>query len=106
MDLLNGISIIYIVIPLIIFGVSIAPAIIVSNIAANKGYSAVGFYLFGIVLFFPALIVVLFLPNKYIQEEKNNAELLLLYKKLYNEGIIEEQEYLDRKKELLEDLRG
>ena len=106
MGALAGISIIYLIIPVGVFALSMGLAIIVSNIASNKGYSALGFYFFGLVLFFPALIVVLFLPDKYIQQEKSNAELLLLYKHLYDEGIIEEQEYLDRKKELLEDLRG
>ena len=106
MGVLGGLSIVYLL--MILFGVILflGLAYVVSNIASDKGYSALGFYFFALVLFFPALIVVLFLPDKYIQEEKNNAELLLLYKKLYDEGIIEEQEYLDRKKELLEDLRG
>ena len=106
MGVLEGISIAYLMLAIIAFALSVGLAVIVSNIASNKGYSALGFYFFGLVLFFPALIVVLFLPDKYIQQEKSNAELLLLYKHLYDEGIIEEQEYLDRKKELLEDLRG
>ena len=106
MEALAGISIIYLIIPVALLALSIGMAIIVSNIAADKGYSAVGFYFFAVVLFFPALIVALFLPNKTKKEEKTNAELLLLYKHLYDEGIIGEREYLDRKKELLEDLRG
>lgn len=38
-------------------------AFIPSVIAARKGHSPLGYYLFGLVLFVPALIVVLLVPE-------------------------------------------
>lgn len=39
-------------------------AFIPSAIASNKGRSPVGFFLFGLLLFVPALIVVLLIPAR------------------------------------------
>lgn len=39
-------------------------ALIPANIASKKGRSAVGFYVFGVLFFLPALIVALLMPRK------------------------------------------
>ena len=47
---------------IVLLGLGFIPA----TIANSKGYSAVGFYFFGLFFFLPALIVVLVLPNKKV----------------------------------------
>lgn len=42
--------------------VAVVLAWVVSQIAAKKGRSPVGYFVFGLVLFVPALIVVLLIP--------------------------------------------
>jgi hypothetical protein len=47
---------------IVLLGLGFIPA----SIANSKGYTAVGFYFFGLFFFLPALIVVLILPNKKV----------------------------------------
>lgn len=86
---------------LLLFGVL---ALIPSSIASKKGYSAVGFYFFGLFLFVPALIVAICIVDKDIQFEKDNLDLLLRYNQAYSKGLISKEAFEKRKKELLEDL--
>jgi len=99
---------------LLIFGVRIALAYVVGNIAKKKGYSFGGFFLLGLFFFIIGLVIVLCLDDK--SEEKNDynvidlnqkpqpvspAEEILQYKKLLDEGIITNEEFEEKKKQLL-----
>ena len=79
-------------------------ALIPSSIASKKGYSALGFYFFGLFLFIPALIVAICIVDKDIQFEKDNLDLLLRYNQAYSKGLISKEAFEKRKKELLEDM--
>lgn len=83
----------------VIFGLIIVLllAIIPARIAKKKGYSFAAFYVFGIVLFIVALIVSLVMPDK----KANRASELVSYKKLLDEGVISQEEFESKKRELL-----
>jgi len=68
-------------------------------IAKNKGYSFAVWWLYGFLIFIVAIIHVLFIPNKKNIEQKiiNDLER---YKKLFEEGIITEEEFESKKEEL------
>ncbi|MDR0839023.1 MAG: hypothetical protein LBN99_05210 [Oscillospiraceae bacterium] len=50
---------------LICFVVWLCIPIIPAKIAARKGYSKGGFWVFGFFMFIPALLVAMFIPDKY-----------------------------------------
>jgi hypothetical protein len=64
-------------------------------IAKDKGYSFWGFFVFGLCLILPALIVALCL-NK-----KDTTQQLLNLKKLLDEGVITQDEFDAKRAELL-----
>jgi putative phage-related membrane protein len=68
-------------------------------IAKSKGYSFGAWWLYGFLIFIVAIIHVLFIPNKKNIEQKviNDLER---YKKLFEEGIITEEEFQSKKEEL------
>ena len=68
-------------------------------IAKSKGYSFGAWWLYGFLIFIVAIIHVLFIPNKKNIEQKviNDLER---YKKLFEEGIITEEEFDSKKEEL------
>ena len=68
-------------------------------IAKSKGYSFSAWWLYGFLIFIVAIIHVLFIPNKKNIEQKiiNDLER---YKKLFEEGIITEEEFEAKKEEL------
>ena len=68
-------------------------------IAKSKGYSFSAWWLYGFLIFIVAIIHVLFIPNKKNIEQKiiNDLER---YKKLFEEGIITEEEFESKKEEL------
>lgn len=89
--------------------------IIPGYVAHNKGYSFIGYWLFGWILFIPALIVTLVLPDLLAQQTYNTvsmapfqtvsnfsaADEIIKYKKLLDDGIISEEEFQTKKKQLL-----
>ena len=68
-------------------------------IAKSKGYSFGAWWLYGFLIFIVAIIHVLFIPNKKNIEQKVINELER-YKKLFEEGIITEEEFDSKKEEL------
>ena len=72
-----------------------------ATIASKKGYSRLAFFIFGFFCFLPALIVSIVISDKKKQDQVQNADLMLKYKKMLDEGIITEEEYLQKKEELL-----
>ena len=68
-------------------------------IAKSKGYSFGAWWLYGFLIFIVAIIHVLVIPNKKNIEQKviNDLER---YKKLFEEGIITEEEFDSKKEEL------
>ncbi|ATV35786.1 SHOCT domain-containing protein [Fusobacterium pseudoperiodonticum] len=68
-------------------------------IAKSKGYSFGAWWLYGFLIFIVAIIHVLFIPNKKNIEQKiiNDLER---YKKLFEEGIITEEEFESKKEDL------
>ena len=55
-----------VIVLIIMIGVMIGLAFIPANIARKKGYSYGGFYVFGLFLFIPALIVALLMEDKTV----------------------------------------
>lgn len=105
MDGLDAVLLFYVVCIAIIVMIWIAIPIIPSNIAGKKGYSSIGFYFFGLVFFLPALIVSLCLQDKAKSVEKENLELIIKYNKMYKEGIISKEEYIEHKRELMREIK-
>lgn len=68
--------------------------------AARKGYSAVGFFCLGFFLNVIGLVVALVLPAKQSQAAAN-ADSLLKYKELLDNGAITQEEFEAKKRELL-----
>ena len=68
-------------------------------IAKSKGYSFGAWWLYGFLIFIVAIIHVLVIPNKKNIEQKVINELER-YKKLFEEGIITEEEFDSKKEEL------
>lgn len=73
--------------------------LITGFIAKSKGYSFGAWWLYGFLIFIVAIIHVLVIPNKKNIEQKviNESER---YKKLFEEGIITEEEFDSKKEEL------
>ena len=98
----------FLLILLIAAGLGFIPA----SIAESKGYSFWGWWLYGWFFFLIALIHISLLPdiskeNEEKSKEKaalemNAAEELKKYKELLDKGVITEEEYQEKKKQLLE----
>ena len=73
--------------------------LITGFIAKSKGYSFGAWWLYGFLIFIVAIIHVLVIPNKKNIEQKVINELER-YKKLFEEGIITEEEFDSKKEEL------
>ena len=94
--------IIVLIICIIVAIVSYLILSIPARIASNKGYSYLGFLLFGIFCFPAALIVALIIDDKNVYDsEKDKAEALLTYKKLLDEGAITKEEFEEKKREYM-----
>ena len=85
-------------------GLGLIPA----KIAESKGYDFKLWWLYGWLIFIVALIHAALLPNKNEQRRYTehqmfsaNADELLKYKKLLEEGAITQDEYDAKKKQLL-----
>ncbi|WP_282209279.1 SHOCT domain-containing protein [Parvibacter caecicola] len=89
---------------LIIVLVGCAFGVPTMNIAEKKGYNRIGFFAVGFLLGPIGLIVSLLLPDKNQAKASaaaNNADALMKYKTLLDEGVITEAEYEAKRKELL-----
>ena len=77
--------------------------VVPARIAKKKGYSFAGFYLFGLFLFIPAVIVALILTDRNAAEApaSSAADEIAKYKQLLDSGAITEQEFEAKKAELL-----
>ena len=75
----------------------IACAVATGKIAEKKGYSYNAFALLGLVLPLVGLIIAVALPDKSVQ----SAVDLVNYKKLLNDGVITQEEFDGKKRELL-----
>ena len=92
MKVLNGLdagSTLFILIILLLL------AVIPARIAAKKGYSFAGFYIFGVFFWLIALIVALVLKPKDVSQE------LLNFKKLLDQGVITQEEFNQKRNQLL-----
>ena len=81
-------------------------AFIPAIIAKNKGYSFGLWWLYGWLLFIVAIIHVCLKPNKKAQQPPINAgqsvaDELKKYKELKDEGVLTEEEFQAKKKQLL-----
>ncbi len=90
-------------------------AVVPSVIAARKGRSAIGFYLFGLLFFLPALIVVLLIPATgdsveamYQRQHAGTSrrdDVLAQIEQLHalvQRGALTEDEFEAKKRELLD----
>ncbi|MBQ9732943.1 MAG: SHOCT domain-containing protein [Clostridia bacterium] len=96
---MEGIFFIYLVVAL---AVCFAFGAITSNIAKKKGHSAGAYFAIGFFLGIIGLIIALVIEDK---NKSNNpvdvADSLLKYKKLLDEGVITEDEFAEKKKQLM-----
>lgn len=84
--------------------------LIPANIAKKKGYSFGLWWLYGWALFIVAIIHVSLIPDKNAQQPaaavpavpKSASDEIREYKKLWEDGLISEAEYEEKKKKLLE----
>lgn len=74
--------------------------LIPAKIAQKKGYSFIGYWIFGIFLFIPALIVALVISDKK-QVTYDPADELAKYRTLLDNGTITLDEFEKKKSELL-----
>lgn len=82
---------------LILVVVPLLLAIIPAKIASNKGYSFVGFYIFGFFFWLIALIVALVISDK----NQVSTQDLMNLKKLLDDGAITQEEFDREKAKLL-----
>ena len=78
--------------------------LIPARIAKKKGYSFGLWWLFGFFFFLIALIVSLFLADKNAGQKAeaiNGADALAKYKELLDAGVITQEEFDAKKKQLL-----
>ena len=68
--------------------------------AANKGYSEAAFFCLGFFLGVIGLVIALLLPAKQ-STSITNADSLLKYKELLDQGVITQEEFDAKKRELL-----
>lgn len=95
-------AIIVLIIFIIVLIISYLILSIPARIARNKGYSYIGFLLFGIFCFPAALIVSLIIDDKNVyNSERDKAEALLAYKKLFDEGAITKEEFEEKKRKYM-----
>lgn len=90
----------YLILFIVLLGLANVPA----RIASDKGYSYSAFYLFGLALFIPALIVSLLIQDKGQPDNmdtRSTADELLKYKQLLDAGAISSAEYHAIKENLL-----
>ena len=98
---LQNLTITYIICLVIIFIIKITLATLVCFVAKSKGYDPVAWFILGFFWFVIPYVIIHSLPNKKLNDEKLINDLLLQYKSMKNEGIITEEEFIEKKKELL-----
>lgn len=83
--------------------------LIPAKIADDKGYSFVLWWFFGFMLFIVAIVAVMFLKDKNAPEQKSYnlpyaqspTDELIKYKELLDKGVITQEEFEAKKKQLL-----
>ena len=89
-------------------GIAAGLAFIPANIAKKKGESFGLWWLYGWMLFIVALIHSLLLPDPEAQAAQavhntaSSADALVKYKELLDSGVITQEEFEEKKKQLLE----
>lgn len=89
----------------------ILPALIVGLVcgficrlqASKKGYSETAFFCLGFFLGIIGLVVALLIPSKQ-SEAISNADGILKYKELLDQGVITQEEFETKKNELMKGL--
>lgn len=99
----------------VIIAIAVALALIPATIARKKGYGFVGFFVLGIFFFLIALIVALCLDDKTKRTASiviapdsfstngniSTADEIQKFKKLLDSGVISQEEFEAKKRELL-----
>ncbi len=88
---------------IILLGIPAALGFIPASIAKEKGYSFGLWWFFGFALFIVAVILINVLPNKNEapKSSANTAEELKKYKELLDIGAINNEEFEQKKKQIL-----
>ena len=94
---------------LIVLLVAAVLGLIPANIAKNKGHSFGLWWFYGWMLFIVAIIHVQFISDlnkptegqSVVPSSVDTAEEIRKYKKLFDEGVITEEEFQAKKKQLL-----
>lgn len=80
--------------------VSIACCLACQAIAKSKGYSMPLFGVLGLLLGLIGLIIAAVMPSK-VEKSASNADSLMKYKQLLDQGAITQEEFNRKKSELL-----
>ena len=80
--------------------IGIVCGVICRKQAPQKGYSENAFFCLGFFLGVIGLIIALVLPSKQ-SESISNADAILKYKQLLDQGVITQEEFEAKKRELL-----
>ena len=95
---MGGAELIIMMIPALIIG--LICGFVSKSQAAKKGYSEAAFFCLGFFLGIIGLIIALVLPSKQ-SEAISNADGILKYKELLDKGVITQEEFEQKKNELL-----
>ncbi len=88
-------------IPIIAIVVLLLLALIPAKIAVKKGYSFALFYILGILLFLPTVIIVLVISDRNKKHTRGrNTEGIEQYEKMLERGEITYNEFKKKKEEL------
>ena len=93
-------SITVVVVVVLIIVVAIACAVASMKIAEKKGYSKPGFFLLGLILDVLGLAIALCVPSRR-EPAIDKADQILKYKELLDRGAITQEEFDQKKRELL-----
>lgn len=81
-------------------------AYVSGKIAVKKGYSRLGFEIFGIFFGAIALITASLISDKNAKPQVSGTDELLKYKQLLDNGIITEEEFLRKKISILKHVQN
>ena len=84
-----------------LFGMALV-GLVPGFIAKNKGQNFFLFWLLGACFFWPGFIAVLCVKNKKKEQKRKDSEVAG-YEKLFHEGKITEDVYLEKRREILGD---
>lgn len=95
-----GIGFVEIIVGIVALGVLFIFGYFAQKSGKKKGYNPAGCFLAGFFFHILGLVVILLLPDKN-EGKSNNVNDLLEYKKLLDAGVITQEEFDAKKKELL-----